>query len=114
MQRVQLVSFCESLDGGDFAAVVNHCESETRVDAPAIDEDRAGATLAVIATWLQSRKTRKRNTDEHLLNASVLHEIREDVRQTNGLLVTHISDREAHALRIVAIVDPDKVVGIEE
>jgi hypothetical protein len=54
------------------------------------------ATLAVLGAWLQARKTRRVNTEEHNANAAVLHEIREDVRQTNGMLVTHIADRSAH------------------
>ena len=54
LQRVQLVAFRETFDSGDFAAVVNHCERETRVDAPAVDEDRAGAALAVIAAFLRA------------------------------------------------------------
>ena len=42
----------KALDGGDLGAVLHHRERQARDDAPAVDQHRAGAALAVIATLL--------------------------------------------------------------
>jgi len=44
----------ETFDGCDFASVINYGEREARVDAPAVNEHRARAALAVIATLLRA------------------------------------------------------------
>ena len=49
---MQRVAAREALDGGDLRAVLHHRESEARIDPPAIDQDRAGAALAVVAALL--------------------------------------------------------------
>ncbi len=42
----------ESLHGGDPGAVVGDGEQQAAVDAPPVDQDRAGAALAVVAALL--------------------------------------------------------------
>jgi hypothetical protein len=43
---------CKPFDGEDLRTVATCGEGETRVDAPPIHEDRAGATLPAVATLL--------------------------------------------------------------
>ena len=42
----------QALDGGDLVPVVHHREGQAGVDAPAVDQHRAGAALAVVAALL--------------------------------------------------------------
>ena len=56
LQRMQLVTFCQTFNRCDFAVVVDHRERETRVDTSAVDDDGAGAALAVIAALLRPGK----------------------------------------------------------
>ncbi len=44
----------ESFDGRDARAFVHHRERQARVDATAVDEDRAGAALAAVAALLRT------------------------------------------------------------
>lgn len=46
------VTVCESFDRGDLGSVGHGGKGEAGVDATAIDENRAGSALAVIATFL--------------------------------------------------------------
>ncbi len=49
LHRVQRVSVRQPLDRDDLVAVVRDGEREARVDAPAVDEDRARAALPVVS-----------------------------------------------------------------
>ncbi|MNP51306.1 hypothetical protein D3C76_1456120 [compost metagenome] len=49
---MQLVRRSEPLDSGDFRAFVHYRQGQAGIDAPAVDNDRAGAALAVVATFL--------------------------------------------------------------
>ena len=43
---------CEPLDGGYLGAFLHYRECQAGIDAPAIDQHRAGAALAVVAALL--------------------------------------------------------------
>jgi hypothetical protein len=47
---MQILTRGEPLDRGDGLAVVHHCKRQAGIDAAAIDQHRASAALAVIAT----------------------------------------------------------------
>jgi hypothetical protein len=47
-------SLGQALDGGDVIAIVHRRQAETGIDALAIDQDRAGPALAVIAPLLRA------------------------------------------------------------
>ena len=53
LQRMQF-AVSKALDGRDLAAVLHHGEREARIDAPPVEQHRAGAALAVVATLLGS------------------------------------------------------------
>ncbi len=57
LDGVQLVAVRESLDGGDLGALRDGGKGEAGVDAAAVDEDGAGATLSVIAAFLAAGET---------------------------------------------------------
>ena len=46
---VQVVGCTQALDGRDVGAFMHDRERQTRVDAPSLDDHRAGAALTVIA-----------------------------------------------------------------
>ena len=52
LQRVQLVAVGQALDGGDLGAVGGDREHQAGVDAAAVEQDGAGAALAVVAALL--------------------------------------------------------------
>ena len=52
LHRMQVLRRAQPLDGGDLVALVHHRERQAGVDPPAVDDDRAGAALAVIAAFL--------------------------------------------------------------
>ena len=52
LDGVEFVAVGETFDGGDLVAVVAEGEGEAGVDAAAVDQDRARAALAVVATLL--------------------------------------------------------------
>ena len=52
LHGMHLVGRAETFDGRDAVAFVHHREREAGVDAASVDDHRAGATLAVIATFL--------------------------------------------------------------
>ena len=52
LHRVQLVRRAQAFDGGDAVAVVHHRQRQARVDPATVDDDRAGAALAVVAALL--------------------------------------------------------------
>src|SRR5438552_10318512 len=52
LQWIQLLTLCDALDRGDIGAVVHHRERQTRNDAPAVEEDGAGAAGTLVATLL--------------------------------------------------------------
>jgi hypothetical protein len=54
LQGMQLLAACDAFDGSDLGAIVTHRQSEARVDAPAVDENGAGATLAAVASLFGS------------------------------------------------------------
>jgi hypothetical protein len=56
LQRMQLIAPGQTLDGRDFAAVVNHSQSQTGINPSAVNQHGAGATLSVIATLLCARQ----------------------------------------------------------
>src|SRR5205823_4295259 len=56
LERMQLAVLGEPLDRDDVRAVVRDRECETGVRAPAVEQDRAGAALAVVAALLRSRQ----------------------------------------------------------
>jgi hypothetical protein len=52
LHRVQVVGRAQALDGGDLVAVVHDGQAQAAVDPPAVDHDRAGPALAVVAALL--------------------------------------------------------------
>ena len=52
LQRMQRAVGGEPLDGGDLGAVLHDDQRQAGIDAPAVDQDRAGAALALIAALL--------------------------------------------------------------
>ena len=52
LHRVQLVAVGQAFDGRDLGAGVHDGEGEAGVNAPAVDQDGAGAALAVVAALL--------------------------------------------------------------
>ena len=52
LHRMQLVRRAQAFDGGDLGALVHHRQRQAGVDAPAVDDHRAGAALAVVAALL--------------------------------------------------------------
>ena len=54
LQRMQLVATRHAFDGGDGGAVMADGERQTGIDAPAVDQDGAGAALAAVASLLGS------------------------------------------------------------
>ena len=48
----------KALDRGDTAALVHHGQRQTGIDAPAIDDHRACAALAVVAALLGARQAK--------------------------------------------------------
>ena len=52
LQRMQRAVFGKPFDGGDLGAVLHDGEREAGIDAPSVDQDRAGAALAVVAAFL--------------------------------------------------------------
>ncbi len=52
LHRVKILSVSQSLNGGHFIAIVHQSKTEARLDAPAVDDDRASATLSMIAPFL--------------------------------------------------------------
>ena len=58
LQRVQVVRRAQPLDGDDLVALVHDRERQAGVDAPAVDQHRAGAALAVVAALLGAGECR--------------------------------------------------------
>src|SRR4029079_9263659 len=56
LHGMQAVAVCESFNSGDFIAFVHHCERETGIKASPVYQNRARATLPVIATLFRSGK----------------------------------------------------------
>jgi hypothetical protein len=56
LQRVQIVAFGKTFDGGDGVSVMHHRERQAGVDAAPLDQHRAGAALTVIAAFLGARQ----------------------------------------------------------
>src|SRR4051794_19365780 len=54
LHGMQLRLLGQTLDGGDVIAIVHRRQAETGMDALAIDQDRAGPALAVIAPLLRA------------------------------------------------------------
>ena len=54
LQRMQRASLRQALDRRDLRAVLHHRQGEARIDSPAIDQNRAGPALTVIATLLRA------------------------------------------------------------
>ncbi len=52
LQRMQRAVHRQAFDGGDLGAILHDGEREARIDAPAVDQDRAGAALPVVAALL--------------------------------------------------------------
>jgi hypothetical protein len=50
--------FRQSFDGGDLRTVLHNSQCKARIDPPAIDQNRTGAALAVVATLLRSGQTK--------------------------------------------------------
>lgn len=56
LHRMQILSISQPFNGCHFIAVVHQSKTEARLDAPAVDDDRACATLSVIAPFLAACK----------------------------------------------------------
>ena len=52
LHRMQLIAARDALDGEDVGAVVADRQRQARIDAPAVDQHRAGAALAAVASLL--------------------------------------------------------------
>ena len=53
---MQFLRRAQPLDGGDLGAVMHHGQSQAGVDALAVEQDGAGAALAVVAALLGARQ----------------------------------------------------------
>lgn len=64
---MQLAVAFQSFDGGDFVAIVRHGERETRDAAATVNQNRARATLPVIAALLRTRQAKlfPQKVEEH-------------------------------------------------
>jgi hypothetical protein len=56
LQGMEFATGCESFDRRDFGAVARDRQNEAGVHASTIDQDRAGATLSLVATLLCAGK----------------------------------------------------------
>src|SRR4051812_44698583 len=56
LKRMQLIPHRKSFDGGDGLAIVRQPQRQTAVNPPAIYQHRAGATLAVVTSFLRTGK----------------------------------------------------------
>src|SRR5262249_43687790 len=54
LQRVKRASLRQAFDGRDPRAIVHNRQREARIDAPALEENGAGAALAVVAPLFRS------------------------------------------------------------
>ena len=54
LHGMQIISFGESLDGGDLVAIVHDSKTEAGVHSRAVNENGTSATLAMIAALLGS------------------------------------------------------------
>src|SRR5262249_20353147 len=54
LYRIQHAVFGQAFYGGDLRAVLHYRQRQARIDPATIDQNRAGAALAVIATLLRS------------------------------------------------------------
>src|SRR5207245_4298394 len=54
LDRMQLFAVRQSFDGRDLVTLVHGREGKTRVHAPAVDQNRARAALAVIASFFRT------------------------------------------------------------
>jgi hypothetical protein len=54
LQVAQVLRRSQPLDGGDLIALVHHRQRQTRVDAHAVHQHRAGAALAVVAALFRA------------------------------------------------------------
>src|ERR671932_2247712 len=57
LDRVQLATPCQALDGDDLAPLLHHRQRHARVDAPAVDKHGTRAALTAVASLLGARKT---------------------------------------------------------
>jgi hypothetical protein len=77
---MQPVAVCEPFDRGDLGAVLGDREHKAAVHPPAVQQDRAGAALALIASLLRAGPAQPlpQNVEQ---SAAVVH------NETLGLLV---------------------------
>ena len=54
LQRMQGPVPCNAFDRGDLCAVIHNCKGQARIDPPSIHENRAGATLPLIAAFFRA------------------------------------------------------------
>src|SRR5262249_42611323 len=57
LHRMQNALVGQSLDGGDLGTVMHYRERQAAVDALAVDDDRAGAALSLIAALLRASQS---------------------------------------------------------
>src|SRR5258708_19955802 len=57
LQRAELTVLSKSFDSSDFVALVHHRKSETGIDPTPIDQNGAGAALAMVTTFLTTSET---------------------------------------------------------
>src|SRR5882757_10009100 len=57
LHGMQVTGLAQAFDGGDLVAFVHDCQGEAGVDATAVHVDGTGSALAVVTTFLSTRKT---------------------------------------------------------
>jgi hypothetical protein len=57
LERAELTVLSKSFDSSDFVALVHHRQSETGIDPTPIDQNGAGAALAMVTTFLTASET---------------------------------------------------------
>jgi hypothetical protein len=54
---MQCAVFCKAFDGGDFRAVLHDRQRQAGIDAAAVDQNRAGAALPMVAALFGAGQT---------------------------------------------------------
>src|SRR5207244_8171620 len=76
LQRMQLVAPCDAFDGGDVGTIVARRQCQARINATAVDQNRAGAALTAVAALLdsgqiQDRKSTRLNSSHQIISYAV-------------------------------------------
>src|SRR4029077_11680477 len=89
---MQPVALRDTFDGRDCGAVMAYRQREAGVDPPSVDEDRAGAALAAVASLLGSGEVETLAQQVEQRDAGVVQ------RDVAPLTVDGETDRQSHAM----------------